>query len=556
MTVSSEVSRAGPYTGNGVTVSFAFGFRILDETHIRVVRTEGGVDTDVTTGFTVSGVGSAGGGSITFSVAPTSAQTITIVRDVPQTQEIDLVNQGAYFAEVVEEGFDLATMRDQQLQEQLDRTVKVPVGSNVSNIETLIANVTALAGIAEDISDLAGVTAAISTLASAVSAIAIAAANVTDITNFSAVYLGPRSSNPSTRTDGTALVAGDLFFDTSEQRLKNWTGSAWVLSASSVNGIRSTQAYTATAGQTVFAATYDVGFVDVFLNGVRRRPTVDFTATNGTSITLATGAALNDRVDIVGYGTFALANMLEKSQNGNDIPDKPQFRTNLGLGSLATINSVGVGNIDAAAVRLSSEGLSAPTDAELATAAWAAAYANDRTLIRTRAAVNFNAVALTGTYSRSGSTVTVTMAAHGMTTGQACLFTVQSGGATNNYSAVVTVVDANTFTYTDGASWTTSGNITRRIWLRGFGNVNRIIYNAAGDYTIEFFTAMPTANYVVTGTAVGGSLSNISAGMVVVAGATATGPALKTTTQVRIQVGSSANGIPADSSDVNVLVVI
>jgi hypothetical protein len=39
------------------------------------------------------------------------------------------------------------------------------------------------------------------------------------------------------------------------------------------------------AGQTVFAATYDAGYVDVYLNGVKLLAGTDFTATNGTSIT-------------------------------------------------------------------------------------------------------------------------------------------------------------------------------------------------------------------------------------------------------------------------------
>jgi hypothetical protein len=74
-----------------------------------------------------------------------------------------------------------------------------------------------------------------------------------------------------------------------------------------VNGTSDRQTYTATAGQTVFAATYDTGYVDVYLNGVKLLVGSDFTATNGTSITLTSGATVNDVVDIVAYGTFVLA---------------------------------------------------------------------------------------------------------------------------------------------------------------------------------------------------------------------------------------------------------
>lgn len=499
MTVSSEVSKSGPYTGNGVTVTFGFTFLILDASHIKVVRTENDLDTEITTGFTVSGVGNPSGGSITFSTAPTSAQRITIVRDVPLTQEIDLVNQGAYFAEVVERGLDLAAQRDQQLQEQLDRTVKVPVGRDVSDLDTLIAEVTALAAVAEDITDVAAVAAQVATLASAVAAVAIAASNVSDITNFSSVYLGPRPSNPSTRTNGTALVAGDLFFDTSEQRMKNWTGSAWVLSASSVNGIRTAVSYNATAGQTVFAATYDVGFVDVFMNGVRLRPTVDFTATNGTSITLLAPAALNDEIDIVAFGAFALANMLQLSQNLNDVPNKGAARTALNVPERGQITAA---DIIAAAKRLSGSGGSSVTDNQLATAAWVReavfGYMNvtgNAPAFAARALVNFHGVSLNGTYSRTGNLVTVTMAAHGMSTGMVAGLTPTSGGATeSNY--VITVIDANTFTFTDPVSGSTSGNIRRNTFIRGRGNVSAINKLSAGRYQIFFSTPMEDAFYI------------------------------------------------------------
>jgi hypothetical protein len=55
--------------------------------------------------------------------------------------------------------------------------------------------------------------------------------------------------------------------------------------------------------------------VDVYLNGVKLVAGTDFTATNGTSITLATGAAVNDVVDIVAYGTFVLADHYTEAQS-------------------------------------------------------------------------------------------------------------------------------------------------------------------------------------------------------------------------------------------------
>ncbi|KYK44553.1 hypothetical protein A1D31_14245 [Bradyrhizobium liaoningense] len=134
MTVASETNRSGPYTGNGVTTSFDYDFRILDAEHIRVIRAQGSIETQLTLNvdYTVSGVGDDGGGSIATTVAPSALQTITMLRDVPFTQEIDLENQGPYFAETMEGALDLATMRDQQLSERLGRTISFPDSDPIS----------------------------------------------------------------------------------------------------------------------------------------------------------------------------------------------------------------------------------------------------------------------------------------------------------------------------------------------------------------------------------------------------------------------------------------
>lgn len=59
--------------------------------------------------------------------------------------------------------------------------------------------------------------------------------------------------------------------------------------------------YTATGGQTIFNIVYAIGNVEVYQNGRRLRNDVDFTATNGTSITLTTAATVNDDVICIGY---------------------------------------------------------------------------------------------------------------------------------------------------------------------------------------------------------------------------------------------------------------
>ena len=73
---------------------------------------------------------------------------------------------------------------------------------------------------------------------SATAAAASAAAAATSADNFDDVYLGSKSSEPSTDNDGDALNAGDLFFDTTVNAIKVYTGSAWqIVSQASLTSV-------------------------------------------------------------------------------------------------------------------------------------------------------------------------------------------------------------------------------------------------------------------------------------------------------------------------------
>ncbi|CAI2146762.1 GDSL-type esterase/lipase family protein [Serratia entomophila] len=140
MTVSSEVS-SETYTGNGVTTVFPFHFRILRAEHLVVLyRNNNDVQQNLVlnTDYTISGVGSKSGGSITLMVPAPDGWTLYMERTVPIVQETDIRNQGNFYPEVHEDVFDYLTMVDQQQQLDLDRAVKVPPGSS-TNPDDLIA---------------------------------------------------------------------------------------------------------------------------------------------------------------------------------------------------------------------------------------------------------------------------------------------------------------------------------------------------------------------------------------------------------------------------------
>ena len=119
-----------------------------------------------------------------------------------------------------------------------------------------------------------------------------------------------------------------------------------------------------------------------------------------------------------------------------------------------------------------------------------------------RAWVNFNGTLsnTTGTYTRSGTTITCTITSHGLTTGQTANLDFTTGGATDGIY-VVTVTNANTFTVEDTVSGTiTTSNVTMLSrMIRASGNVSSITDNGTGTYTVNFTNPMPDSNYSVLG---------------------------------------------------------
>jgi hypothetical protein len=138
-----------------------------------------------------------------------------------------------------------------------------------------------------------------------------------------------------------------------------------------------------------------------------------------------------------------------------------------------------------------------------------------------RAWVNFNGTAntnLSGTYSRTSpsTTLTVTATAHGLIVGSSVNLDFTTGTGLDGIYTVVTVADANTFTVTTVASTTTSGNVTiLRNTIRASGNVSSITDNASSNYTVNFTTAMPDANYAWAGSCranAGGGMVSVPSG--------------------------------------------
>ncbi|MDX8492924.1 hypothetical protein RFN29_15200 [Mesorhizobium sp. VK22B] len=179
MTVPSDTNRSGPYNGNGVTTVFDYGFKITNENYIKVIKADAaGVETVLTidADYVVSDVGNPAGGQVALTVALPVGQTLTMIPSVPFTQEIDLENQGAYYAQTVEDALDLSVMRDQQLQEQVNRAVTIPASEDPAQLDGLVGDILRLADSAGNIDIVANNIADVNTAADNMAAIIAAPA--------------------------------------------------------------------------------------------------------------------------------------------------------------------------------------------------------------------------------------------------------------------------------------------------------------------------------------------------------------------------------------------
>lgn len=166
----------------------------------------------------------------------------------------------------------------------------------------------------------AAATSATNAATSETNAASSAASAAASYDSFDDRYLGPKSTAPAVDNDGNALLVGALYFDTTLNSMRVYDGSVWMSAGSSVNGTSRRYKYVATAAQTTFTGVdangatmaYDPGYLDVYLNGSRLDAS-DYTANSGSSIVLGVAASVNDELNIVCFGTFAVATHVLKS---------------------------------------------------------------------------------------------------------------------------------------------------------------------------------------------------------------------------------------------------
>jgi hypothetical protein len=199
------------------------------------------------------------------------------------------------------------------------------VAGNESNINSAVSNesnINAVVSNASNINAVAGNASNINAVSSDITNVNTVATNISSVNNFADVYR-IASSAPT-----TSLDIGDLYFDTTSDTLKVYGASGWQSAGSSINGTSQRYHYdisgtpTSVTGADANGNTlsYDAGYVDVYVNGVRMSQ-ADITVTSGDTVTFTEALADGDEVDIVGYGTFAVASLNADNLDSGTVPD-------------------------------------------------------------------------------------------------------------------------------------------------------------------------------------------------------------------------------------------
>jgi hypothetical protein len=91
---------------------------------------------------------------------------------------------------------------------------------------------------------------------------------------------------------------------------------AYIGNSPGVSSQRIVSTFTATSGQTTFTPSsgYTVGYVDVYLNGIKLLNGTDYTASNGATVVLAEATATDDVVEVMAYIPRGLSDGYTKAE--------------------------------------------------------------------------------------------------------------------------------------------------------------------------------------------------------------------------------------------------
>jgi len=157
MTIASETRKSAIFTGNDVTDTFAFAFKVFTSSDVTVIRADAAgaettlvLDTDYTVSLNAN-QDTNPGGDVVLSAALATGYSLVITSDVEALQSTNLTNSGGFYPSVINSALDRLTILVQQLKENVGRSVKASITSGtdpdvlLASIETSESNAAASA---------------------------------------------------------------------------------------------------------------------------------------------------------------------------------------------------------------------------------------------------------------------------------------------------------------------------------------------------------------------------------------------------------------------------
>ena len=401
MTVSVKRNKV-QYTGDNSTTAFSVTFPYTESSQIKVFL--GGTLQTITTHYTLTSPGATG--TVTFGTAPGSGVIVSLIRETDYLQGVDYVNNDALDAETLEKAFDKLTMMAQQLDNKIEGAVGFD--ETVSDSDTtslkLAAGTTDLAGkllafdstgafvTTQEIGTFKGSDGTTTTAAYVVRDLirdssndnvyftkvnAASGSSLTDTNKFEllvdvatvrtlktqaetaktgaetaqtaseaalASFQGQYKAGSSDPYSGSA-DAGDLWYDTSANILKYYTGSAFEPVTTSLATVSSN--YLTISNQVITAGTVPVSLGGTGSTsasaarsalGVAIGSDVQAYDAGLQSISDLTTAA-NKMIYTTGSNTYAVTDLSAFARTILDDADAATVRTTLGLDSAATTPS-------------------------------------------------------------------------------------------------------------------------------------------------------------------------------------------------------------------------
>lgn len=126
-------------SGNGSKTDFDFAFKYFNDTDVKVYKIDTSVAPPVATlqvlntDYTLT-ASSPQGGTVSYTVAPTTDEDSFIYPEAALTQEVDIPAAGAFREEAIENGLDKTVMLCQQLDAKIDRALLASATTDLTSL--------------------------------------------------------------------------------------------------------------------------------------------------------------------------------------------------------------------------------------------------------------------------------------------------------------------------------------------------------------------------------------------------------------------------------------